>query len=61
MENLAYLAFWAYNSCVLLHHLRADEALQETCDELGLLAILEELINAIHGMSSTISTSSMGR
>nr|KIR49115.1 DIL and ankyrin domain-containing protein [Cryptococcus bacillisporus CA1280] len=48
MENLAYLAFWAYNSCVLLHHLRADEALQEACDELGLLAILEELINAIH-------------
>ncbi|KIR51965.1 DIL and ankyrin domain-containing protein [Cryptococcus gattii Ru294] len=48
MENLAYLAFWAYNSCVLLHHLRADEALQEACDELGLLAILEELVNAIH-------------
>nr|KIR88617.1 DIL and ankyrin domain-containing protein [Cryptococcus tetragattii IND107] len=48
MENLAYLAFWAYNSCVLLHHLRADEALQEACDELGLLSILEELINTIH-------------
>lgn len=55
MENLAYLAFWAYNSCVLLHHLQADEALQEACDELGLLAILEELINAIHGTSSIIS------
>ncbi|OWZ38264.1 DIL and ankyrin domain-containing protein [Cryptococcus neoformans c8] len=48
MENLAYLAFWAYNSCVLLHYLQADERLQEVCDELGLLAILEELINAIH-------------
>lgn len=55
MENLAYLAFWAYNSCVLLHHLQAGERLQEACDELGLLAILEELINAIHGTWSIIS------
>nr|ODN81341.1 DIL and ankyrin domain-containing protein [Cryptococcus depauperatus CBS 7841] len=48
IENLAYLAFWAYNSSVLLFYLQADQELQTSCDDLGLLTMLEELINAIH-------------
>jgi hypothetical protein len=53
VEDLAYLAFWAYNSTVLLHLLRSDEPLARACetDDLNLLGMLEELINAIHGKS----------
>ncbi|WWC64820.1 uncharacterized protein I303_107434 [Kwoniella dejecticola CBS 10117] len=48
VENLAHLAFWAYNSSVLLHLLRSDPAIHAACEELGLLGMMEELINAIH-------------
>ncbi|WRT70013.1 uncharacterized protein IL334_007006 [Kwoniella shivajii] len=48
VENLAYLAFWAYNSSVLLHLLRSDPGLNAACEELNLLGMIEELINAIH-------------
>jgi hypothetical protein len=49
VDNLAYLAFWAYNATLLLHLLRTDPGLEPACDELGLLGMMEELINAIHG------------
>ena len=49
MEDLAYLAFWAYNCTLLLYLLRADEGLKRACTELELLDMMEELIHAIHG------------
>ncbi|WWC72229.1 uncharacterized protein I206_106191 [Kwoniella pini CBS 10737] len=48
VENLAYLAFWAYNSAVLLHLLKSDPPIHAACEHLGLLSMMEELINAIH-------------
>ncbi|WWD19847.1 hypothetical protein CI109_104314 [Kwoniella shandongensis] len=48
VENLAHLAFWAYNCSVLLHLLRSDRNVQLVCEEMGLLTMLEELIHAIH-------------
>ncbi|OCF34276.1 hypothetical protein I316_04230 [Kwoniella heveanensis BCC8398] len=47
-ENLAYLAFWSYNSTLLLHLLRSDPAVHASCEEMSLLGMMEELINAIH-------------
>ncbi|WVR09630.1 hypothetical protein IAU60_006703 [Kwoniella sp. DSM 27419] len=47
-EDLAYLSFWSYNSTLLLHLLRSDRALNAACQDLKLLSMLEELINAIH-------------
>ncbi|WVF67327.1 hypothetical protein IAT40_002078 [Kwoniella sp. CBS 6097] len=47
-ENLAYLAFWSYNSTLLLHLLRSDPAVNAACEEMSLLGMMEELINAIH-------------
>lgn len=49
VDDLAYLAFWSYNSTLLLHLLTTEEGMRTACDELGLLSMLEELINAIHG------------
>ncbi|KAK8853419.1 hypothetical protein IAR55_004125 [Kwoniella newhampshirensis] len=46
--NLAHLAFWAYNTSVLLYLLRTDSRLESTCDDLGLLSMMAGLINAIH-------------
>ncbi|WVW86391.1 hypothetical protein I302_108437 [Kwoniella bestiolae CBS 10118] len=48
VENLAYLAFWAYNSSVLLHLLKSDPGINAACEEMSLLGMMEELINAIH-------------
>ncbi|KAI9633838.1 DIL domain-containing protein [Dioszegia hungarica] len=48
IEDLAYLAFWAYNTTLLLYLLVSDDELRTPCDELGLLGMVEELINAIH-------------
>lgn len=50
MDELPYLAFWSYNATLLLHLLITDEELHGACEELGLFGMLEELINAIHGM-----------
>ena len=52
MEDLAYLAFWAYNTTVLLHLLRGDEGIREACEaseELDVLDNFAELIHSIHG------------
>lgn len=49
MEDLAYLAFWAYNTTTLLHLLRSDPDVCPACEQLNLLGMMEELINAIHG------------
>ena len=50
-EDLAFLAFWAYNVTVLLHLFKSDTGLGRLCDELMLLRTLEELVNTIHGKS----------
>lgn len=50
-EDLAFLSFWMYNANVLLYLLLSEENMAATCDELGVLGIIEELINAIHGQS----------
>lgn len=49
MENLPFLAFWAYNTTLLLHLLKTDKELSVVCEEYGYLAELEGLINAIQG------------
>ena len=49
MEDLAYLAYWAYNTTLLLHLLKNDPGLRDACDELGFFGMMEELVNAIHG------------
>ena len=52
MEDLAYLAFWAYNSTVLLHLLRGDQGIREACkasEELNVLDNFGELVNSIQG------------
>ncbi|WVQ83667.1 hypothetical protein IAT38_005810 [Cryptococcus sp. DSM 104549] len=48
MENVAHLAFWAYNCVLLLYLLRSDPAVRASCDDMGLLSQFEELVNAIH-------------
>jgi hypothetical protein len=41
VDNLAHLAFWVFNSTLLLHLLRRDEALDLACHELNLFVMLE--------------------
>ncbi|KAK4688691.1 hypothetical protein P7C73_g1422, partial [Tremellales sp. Uapishka_1] len=48
VEDLAYLSFWAYNTTVLLYLLRSDDGLRQACEEMNLMSLVEELINAIH-------------
>ncbi|EIW72141.1 hypothetical protein TREMEDRAFT_25958 [Tremella mesenterica DSM 1558] len=48
VEDLAFLSYWAYNTTVLLHLLRSDAGLEEACEKLGFISMMEELINAIH-------------
>lgn len=60
VDNVAYLSFWAYNATLLLHLLRTDPGLELVCDELGLLGMMEELINAIHGEWVTTRRSPQG-
>ncbi|ORY31607.1 hypothetical protein BCR39DRAFT_86241 [Naematelia encephala] len=48
MDDLAYLAFWAYNTTVLLHLIRSDSGISAACEQLELMSMIEELINAIH-------------
>jgi hypothetical protein len=55
VEDLAFLSFWAYNTTLLLHLLRSDPGLGPACGELGLLGMVEELINAIHGPSNRMA------
>lgn len=48
-EDLAHMAFWEYNLTLLLYLIRSDKSLFATCEELSLISMMEELINAIHG------------
>jgi hypothetical protein len=54
VEDLAYLAFWVYNTTTLLHLLRSDPDVGPACEELNLLGMIEELINAIHGRCDAV-------
>ncbi|KAG8950964.1 hypothetical protein FRC03_012690, partial [Tulasnella sp. 419] len=47
-EDLSQLCFWLYNSTLLLHLLRCDNEINETCEYLEMFDLLEELINAIY-------------
>lgn len=47
-DDVVHLAFWLYNTTILLHLLRTDPDVAETCDILGLFVLLEELLNAIY-------------
>lgn len=48
-EDVAFLGFWMWNVGRLLGLLRGDAALEGVCEEEGLLGLVEELGNAIHG------------
>lgn len=41
VEDLAHLAFWNYNTTLLLHLLRSDSGLEISCHEMSLLVMLE--------------------
>lgn len=41
VDDLAYLAFWIYNSTLLLHLLKSDPGLELACHELNLFVMLE--------------------
>lgn len=41
MDDLAYLAFWIYNSTLLLHLLKSDPGLELACHELNLFVMIE--------------------
>ncbi|KAH7104310.1 hypothetical protein BKA62DRAFT_821886 [Auriculariales sp. MPI-PUGE-AT-0066] len=47
-DDVASLAFWLCNTTTILHLLRTDPDVAETCDILGLFVLLEELLNAIY-------------
>ena len=57
VDELPYLAFWSYNATLLLHLLLQDEELYGICEEMGLFGMLEELVNAVHGMSDDANLS----
>ena len=48
-DDVPGLGFWLCNTTVLIHLLRTDPDVAETCDILGLFILLEELLNAIYG------------
>ncbi len=49
--NLAYLAFWLYNTTILLHLVQSDPVMLDVCEELGLCVEVEETLNRIAGKS----------
>lgn len=53
-EDMAHLAFWLYNSTLLLHLLRCDGDLYDMCEALDLFSLMEELVNAIYGKFFTL-------
>ncbi|KAI9060570.1 ankyrin [Trametes sanguinea] len=46
-EDPTYLIFWLYNTTVWLHLMRCDNAISRTCDALGSLALIEEILNSV--------------
>ncbi|EMD41976.1 hypothetical protein CERSUDRAFT_102361 [Gelatoporia subvermispora B] len=46
-EDITALLFWLYNTTVWLHLMRCDDAINETCEELGSFVAVEEIINSV--------------
>ncbi|KAI0639675.1 DIL domain-containing protein [Trametes polyzona] len=46
-EEPTYLIFWLYNTTIWLHLMRCDNAISQTCDALGSLALIEEILNSV--------------
>ncbi|KAI0721376.1 DIL domain-containing protein [Cerioporus squamosus] len=46
-EDTTYLIFWLYNTTVWLHLMRCDKAISETCEALGSLSLIEEILNSV--------------
>ncbi|CDO73489.1 hypothetical protein BN946_scf185013.g124 [Trametes cinnabarina] len=46
-EDPTYLIFWLYNTTIWLHLMRCDKAVSRTCDALGSLALIEEILNSV--------------
>ncbi|KAI8980743.1 DIL domain-containing protein [Trametes punicea] len=46
-EDPTYLIFWLYNTTVWLHLMRCDHVTSRTCDALGSLALIEEILNSV--------------
>ncbi|KAI0801000.1 hypothetical protein C8Q74DRAFT_1239789 [Fomes fomentarius] len=46
-EDPTYLIFWLYNTTVWLHLMRCDNAISKTCDALGSLSLIEEILNSV--------------
>ncbi|KAI0375274.1 hypothetical protein BV20DRAFT_960378 [Pilatotrama ljubarskyi] len=46
-EDPTYLIFWLYNTTVWLHLMRCDNAINRTCETLGSLALIEEILNSV--------------
>ncbi|KAI0756736.1 DIL domain-containing protein [Daedaleopsis nitida] len=46
-EDPTYLIFWLYNTTVWLHLMRCDNAINKTCEALGSLSLVEEILNSV--------------
>jgi hypothetical protein len=48
-DDIACLVFWLYNTLAWLHLMECDESISETCEKMGFLEIIEEVINSVFG------------
>ncbi|KAM5530611.1 hypothetical protein V8D89_015729 [Ganoderma adspersum] len=46
-EDPTYLIFWLYNTTIWLHLMRCDKAINQTCETLGSLSLIEEILNSV--------------
>ncbi|KAH9944153.1 uncharacterized protein BXZ73DRAFT_87111 [Epithele typhae] len=46
-EDPTYLVFWLYNTTVWLHLMRCDNAINQVCEQLGSLSLIEEILNSV--------------
>lgn len=58
-EDPTYLIFWLYNTTVWLHLMRCDNAINNTCEALGSLSLVEEILNSVFGMLHVTPLSSI--
>lgn len=53
VESLPHLAFWLYNTTIMLHLVQSDEVVRILCEEEELCLMMEEMIDSLQGTSST--------
>jgi len=46
-DDATSLIFWLYNITVWMHLMRCDNAINETCEMLGLFSLMEEILNSV--------------